>query len=334
MTAYHLGERQFASAVDSLFVVLPLRSEARALAARLDQVVRKWSDATAEEALPQGSAHGEQPSRALSHLHALQRGAPYLDEVRATHTALARAVHAEVVKATGAASDSLEERTRQTLLRRLAFIAAILLLLSTASRKIDQTLSAIMRVADALAAGDYARARIDDSVSLSQEMQALAKTFDTLGLAIAEREQILKSDILQLREVERLKTDFVSTVSHELRTPLTSIRGSLGLVLAGATGQVAPKASELLQIARHNTDRLIRLINDILDVEKIEAGHLEIRRVECELAETLRMTAEGLQGYAGEAGVRVRVSASEPVVVNGDPDRLVQVFTNLISNAV
>jgi signal transduction histidine kinase len=335
VTAYHLGKRQFASAVDSLFLVLPLRSEARALAVRLDEVVSDWTAATAEEEpVPQQAGGEPEHPGALSHLHALQRGAPYLAEVRATHTALARAVHAEVVKATGAASDALEERSRQTLLRRLAFIAAILLLLSTASRKIDQTLSAIVRVADALAAGDYARARIDDTLSLSHEMQALAKTFDTLGLAIAERERILKSDILQLREVERLKTDFVSTVSHELRTPLTSIRGSLGLVLAGATGSIAPKAGELLQIARHNTDRLIRLINDILDVEKIEAGHLEIRRVECELAEILHTTVAGLQGYAGEANVRVHITASEPVTVNGDPDRLVQVFTNLISNAI
>jgi CheY-like chemotaxis protein/two-component sensor histidine kinase len=134
--------------------------------------------------------------------------------------------------------------------------------------------------------------------------------------------------------VERLKTDFVSTVSHELRTPLTAIRGALGLVLAGTTGPVASKTRDLLQIGLQNTERLIRLINDILDVERIEGGHLVVHREPCELADILRTTVESLRTVAMEAEVSLALEGERSAVVTGDPDRLVQVFTNLISNAV
>src|SRR6185295_3912257 len=85
-------------------------------------------------------------------------------------------------------------------------------------------------------------------------------------------------DVTERRAIEQLKDEFVSTVSHELRTPLTSIRGALGLLDSGLLGNVAEKGQRMLDIAVTNTDRLVRLINDILDLERISSGHIELTR--------------------------------------------------------
>ena len=85
-------------------------------------------------------------------------------------------------------------------------------------------------------------------------------------------------DVTERRAIERLKSEFVSTVSHELRTPLTSIRGALGLLSSGLLGPVAEKGQRMLEIAVNNTDRLVRLINDILDLERIGSGKVELAR--------------------------------------------------------
>src|SRR5450432_3295204 len=85
-------------------------------------------------------------------------------------------------------------------------------------------------------------------------------------------------DVTERRAIERLKSEFVSTVSHELRTPLTSIRGALGILNSGMLGTVAEKGRRMLEIAVTNTDRLVRLINDILDLERIESGKVELAR--------------------------------------------------------
>ena len=106
-------------------------------------------------------------------------------------------------------------------------------------------------------------------------------------------------DVTQQVEVDRMKSEFISIVSHELRTPLTSIKGSLGLLLGGVGGNLPPKMSQLLQIAQNNTDRLIRLINDILDISKIEAGRVQMSREPVEMTEIVRSAVEGLDAMAG-----------------------------------
>ena len=106
-------------------------------------------------------------------------------------------------------------------------------------------------------------------------------------------------DITERKEIDRLKSEFVSIVSHELRTPLTSIRGSLGLMEAGAVGELPPKAKELARIARQNADRLIRLINDILDLEKIEAGKVQLQIAALDPVDVMESTvAEQFSGSA------------------------------------
>lgn len=142
-------------------------------------------------------------------------------------------------------------------------------------------------------------------------------------------------DISERFEIDRMKSGFVSTVSHELRTPLTSIGGSLGLLAGGAAGPLSSKAAKLIDIAKQNSDRLVRLINDILDLEKAESGKLELRMEEQELVPIVEQAIELNRGYADSFGVAIRLEprdAEARVVV--DRDRLIQVLTNLLSNAV
>ena len=141
-------------------------------------------------------------------------------------------------------------------------------------------------------------------------------------------------DVSQRREMERLKNEFVATVSHELRTPLTAIRGSLGLLAGGVLGPLSEKAAVMVRIAHQNSERLVRIINDILDIEKIEAGRLELRCERLDLRALLQQALEVNQAYADKFQVSLvlePVADGEAVVA--DPDRLMQVMANLLSNA-
>lgn len=140
-------------------------------------------------------------------------------------------------------------------------------------------------------------------------------------------------DITERRRVEEMKDAFVSTVSHELRTPLTSIAGSLGLLSGGAAGPLPEGAHKLVGIAHANSQRLVRLINDILDVEKLEAGKLVLQLASVDLREIAVRSIEGVRGYADGLDVALTLADGEPVPVRGDEDRLIQVVTNLLSNA-
>lgn len=145
-------------------------------------------------------------------------------------------------------------------------------------------------------------------------------------------------DITERKKVDRMKNEFISTVSHELRTPLTSIMGSLGLIRGGATGDIPDQASSLLDIAHNNADRLVRLINDILDIEKIEYGQMDFNIAPVKVAAAIRGAIESNLSYAEQCHVRlVSEDATDnqawEAKVAADPDRLAQVFANLISNA-
>jgi PAS domain S-box-containing protein len=141
-------------------------------------------------------------------------------------------------------------------------------------------------------------------------------------------------DNSQRYALDRMKDEFVSTVSHELRTPLTSIRGSLGLLSAGLLGELNEKASSLLRIAVTNSDRLIRLINDILDLERMQSGRATLNLRRLSIRELAQQAMESMQPLAENSGVTLTLEAEEDVWVDGDPDRLQQVTTNLLSNAI
>jgi PAS domain S-box-containing protein len=140
-------------------------------------------------------------------------------------------------------------------------------------------------------------------------------------------------DISQRNALDRLKDEFISTVSHELRTPLTSIRGALGLLSSGILGDVNEKAANLLRIAMTNSDRLIRLINDILDLERIQSGREPLAFRPIQLSDVVRQAIGDMQPVADAAGVQL-IHDTTQAEINADPDRLLQVLTNLLSNAV
>ena len=144
---------------------------------------------------------------------------------------------------------------------------------------------------------------------------------------------VIFADISERLAIEQMKNEFISVVSHELRTPLISIRGSLGLLEGGVLGELSSDAKEMLAIAISNADRLVRLINDILDIERIESGKAPMEMRACELAELVESTRALLAISADEAGVKLVV---EPVQarLEADPDRIVQALVNLIGNAI
>jgi PAS domain S-box-containing protein len=142
-------------------------------------------------------------------------------------------------------------------------------------------------------------------------------------------------DISERKRLDRLKDEFVSMVSHELRTPLTSISGALGLLMEDAGGRLPDTAMQLLAIAHTNSERLVRLINDILDLQKIEAGQIAFHLRYVGLRTVVEQTIEANHAFAEGFGVRIRLEeASCKGEVMADPDRLAQVLTNLLSNAI
>lgn len=165
------------------------------------------------------------------------------------------------------------------------------------------------------------------------ELEITLSTYELPG----RRYICMLREISARKQVERLKSEFVSTVSHELRTPLTSIKGALGLLAAGTVGELTPAVQGLVGIAQSNSERLISLVNDILDIEKLEFGQVGIHLSRTDLRPLLREALAHNQGYADSFAVRLQLDDSslpEPTLVEVDGLRLQQVLSNLISNAV
>ncbi|HEX8973609.1 PAS domain S-box protein [Oryzihumus sp.] len=144
---------------------------------------------------------------------------------------------------------------------------------------------------------------------------------------------VIFRDISERRAVDTMKDEFISVVSHELRTPLTSIRGALGLLAGGAAGELPPRAHRMVEVASDSSDRLIRLINDILDVERMAAGKLRLRPEQVDVLRLVATAVDETAPLAHEAGVRIEVGAVFGSVW-ADRDRVVQTLTNLLGNAV
>ncbi|OWK31780.1 ATP-binding protein [Sphingomonas mucosissima] len=141
-------------------------------------------------------------------------------------------------------------------------------------------------------------------------------------------------DVTDEHHAARMKNELVSTVSHELRTPLTSIVGALGLMQSGATGQLPAKAERLVGVARRNSERLIQIINDLLDIDKLTAGKLDFNFENSDLARIVALAAEQNEAYAEKFDVRIRVEIPEaPVLASVDEGRIFQTMANLLSNS-
>lgn len=154
------------------------------------------------------------------------------------------------------------------------------------------------------------------------------------GVDDAGRYLILISDISERIAQEKEKSAFISTVSHELRSPLTSIKGAMGLLLSGSAGELSDKGTSLLEIAHRNADRLILIINDLLDLDKIAKGKMEFELKDVDLAALVREANEATAILQQRFGVHVElIGADGPVPFQTDPNRFIQVLTNLLSNA-
>jgi len=176
---------------------------------------------------------------------------------------------------------------------------------------------------------------LDDESFASQAMQEGAQDYlvkgqiETRGLLRALRYAI------ERKRLDRLKDEFVSTVSHELRTPLTSISASLGLLMGKAAGSLPDPIVRLLGIAHKNSERLVRLVNDILDIEKMQSGRAVFNFARVDVKSLVEQAIEGNLELAEGYGVRIRLEDTDAVCdVRADPDRLAQVVTNLLSNAL
>jgi len=184
---------------------------------------------------------------------------------------------------------------------------------------------------------------MENFLGKSQEVLALHKDDHTfpVELSISEMQigenihySALIRDITERKKIENLKNDFIATVSHELRTPLTSIRGSLSLVCGGVVPEISDKALELVELANRNCDRLLLLINDILDMEKISSGKMQFNLETFDLASLLKNIIKSNIAYAEQYAVELVFNDNKnKIYVSVDEHRFSQVISNVLSNA-
>lgn len=140
-------------------------------------------------------------------------------------------------------------------------------------------------------------------------------------------------DVSERRRLEKMKDEFISTVSHELRTPLTSLRAALGLISSGTLNKRPEKQNQMVEMAIDNCDRLVRLVNDILDFDKVENGRLPLNRVPVKATELLRRAADVAHAIATAVHIKFVVEPGSDMVL-ADPERTLQVLNELVSNAI
>lgn len=190
---------------------------------------------------------------------------------------------------------------------------------------------------------NYQESKEAKIIGIGREVEALRSDGTTVPVHLAVSEVRLKdrtlftgiiTDLTEQKKIDKMKNEFVSTVSHELRTPLTSIKGSLGLLQSAVLGELPDQVKSMISIAYNNSDRLVRLINDILDMEKIKAGKMTFAFQRTQLMPFLERTIEANKAFADQFSVSIELDeVREDLYVESDPDRLAQVVTNLISNA-
>jgi signal transduction histidine kinase len=146
---------------------------------------------------------------------------------------------------------------------------------------------------------------------------------------------LMFTDATREGEIDEMKSDFISVASHEMRTPMTSIKGSIELLLGGYAGELPPESTELLGICLTAVDRLVRLINDLLDISKIESGKMELHLARLNLTDCVKKSMRSLRSLAEVNKVSIDTEQDGVIPeIMGDKDRLEQVITNLLSNAL
>jgi PAS domain S-box-containing protein len=144
---------------------------------------------------------------------------------------------------------------------------------------------------------------------------------------------MIGADLSERHAMRKMKDEFVSVVSHELRTPLTSIKGAVGLLAGGVTGALPPKAGEMAKIAQSNVERLGRLVDDILDLQRIESGRISMDKRSCDIADLMKESAESVHLVAETESVTI-VTSHCPGLIRADRERMTQAFVNLLGNAI
>lgn len=185
---------------------------------------------------------------------------------------------------------------------------------------------------DGLAELRFPEVKVQDALGRHRWLQVIKRL---MRLSDGSRRLLVVAvDITERREMERMKTEFISTVSHELRTPLTAIRGALRMLTTGLGGTLSEDARSLVSVADTNSERLVRLINDILDIEKLEAGQLSLvsRRLNLRALVEQALTDNRPYAEAHEVSLELAANAADGGV-EVDPDRFAQVMANLLSNA-
>lgn len=168
----------------------------------------------------------------------------------------------------------------------------------------------------------------------AQAYQGLAELTQTLEQRVRERTQELQAANEKLQELDRLKSAFVSIVSHELRTPMTSIKGYVENMLDGLTGALTEKQVHYLSRVKHNAERLTRMINDLLDLSRIEAGRVELNLGPVPVRDLTAEVVEAFQPIAQQKRLRLLAQhEGETAEIRADRDKLLQILTNLIQNA-
>jgi signal transduction histidine kinase len=219
----------------------------------------------------------------------------------------------------------------------MALVASLLV-----ARRVVRPLETLRRGVERIGTGDM-HSRLD--VKTGDEIELLADEFnkmsenlrsayDGLERKVAERTRDLAVANTRLQELDRLKSDFVSNVSHELRTPLTAIKGAVDLILREVPGPLTEKQMHYLTRVRSNTQHLAGLINDLLDLSKIEDGKVELQAERVSLGALIHEVVETLKPIATEKSIELEVDLEPSVVVWADRDKTTQVLTNLVGNAI
>ncbi len=171
-----------------------------------------------------------------------------------------------------------------------------------------------------------------DNARTYQNMETLAQSLDQ---RVKDRTQDLQAANERLLELDKLKSAFVSIVSHELRTPMTSIKGLVENMMDGLTGQLSERQEFYLGRVRYNIERLTRMINDLLDLSRIEAGRMDLQTSALNMGSLVREVVELLLPQAEEAALTLQAHINDPIpLIQGDRDKLIQVVTNLVNNAI
>jgi signal transduction histidine kinase len=164
-----------------------------------------------------------------------------------------------------------------------------------------------------------------------QELMARVK----VGIRMIDLHNTLNRHVERYRDLDRLKSRFLSTVSHEFKTPLAVIKGGISLIMDGVVGETNPRQKEVLQDTLENIDRLNRMITDLLNVSRMEAGRVRLKKKRIELTHLIRKLGDGFESRFREKGVSLHYGYPDNGVgLYADPDKIIQVFTNLISNAL